>query len=574
MNDDMLRIVTAGNREMDARRDVMKRVWKPAVVIILAITIFRTCIPAFAAGAASATDFSVSNYQSFIETIARQYVQRDPTFTIRYTASLSEVQNSIKYNNRLWDDIFTVDLTGITSDLDYLHNNMSEMRISYTYSGTSAVCELTQTYLTSSAQEKYVNTAVAGALTALDIADSTAYGKIRAIYDYIIGLVEYDKTLSRFSAYDALYERSAVCQGYALLMYKMLMEAGIPARFISGEAVAGVRGPHAWNIVRIGQYWYNIDVTWDDSYDTSKYFLKSNASFSDHFRGSVFATAAFNAAHPMSPYDFSPAQDIKPVSGITLSPDEGAVYAVGDVFMLSAAVTPADASDKTLNWSSSDPGVATVDSTGRVTVTGPGMTVITAAAKDGTGKYADFTLTAHVSDTPNAWALSDISALNARGVIPPELNAGYRNIITRAEFIALIANVYEYAKGAGIPAGGTPFTDISVNPYQAQIAFCYQLGIIEGDGTLFRPDNALTREQCAKIISGMIGTINGTDISSSAVLPYADFWRISAWAVPYVRYAYETGLMVGANGCFSPQENLTREQAIMVAERMIEKFGW
>jgi uncharacterized protein YjdB len=556
----------------------MKRIWKPAVALFMAVLIFQASVHSAAAAvsASSAADFAVSDYAGLLETVARQYIARDPVFTVRYTAGLSEVQNNIKYNKHLWDDIFSVDLPGTTSDLDYLRNNMSEMRISYAYSGTSAVCEFTQTYLTTASEENDVNTTVGKALRDMGFNDgSSVYEKIKAIHDYVLKVVDYDFTYSRYTAYDALYRRSAVCQGYALLMYKMLMDAGIPARFIYGEAVTGgQRGPHAWNIVKIGKYWYNLDATWDDSYDTAKYFLKSNASFSDHFRDGVFTTAAFKAAYPMSPNDFDPAQDMKPVSGIALSHSEGDVYAVGDVFMLSAVVTPADATDKSLSWSSSDPNVATVDSSGNVKVNGPGTAVITASANDGTGKTAVFNLTARIPTSPNAWAVNDINALNSRGVIPPELQLLYRDDITRAEFMALIANVYAYAKGSYTAPGTTPFTDIAASPYRDQIALCYQLGIIEGDGTLFRPDMTLTREQCAKIIGSTVRAVNGVSAASNAALPYKDLQLVSSWALPYIRFAYETGLMLGSDGFFNPQSVLTREQAMMVAERMIEKYGW
>jgi hypothetical protein len=265
---------------------------------------------------------------------------------------------------------------------------------------------------------------------------------------------------------------------------------------------------------------------------------------------------------------------MKPVSGISLFPSESAVYAVGDVFLLSAVVTPADATDKTLSWSSSDPAVATVDSAGTVTINAPGTAVITASANDGTGKTAVFTLTARSPTTPNAWAAPYISALSARGVIPPELSSLYRDDITRAEFMALIANVCKYAEGAYTPSVSAPFADISGSPYKDQIALCYQLGIIEGDGSLFRPDASLTREQCAKIIGSVIRAIGGAAITSNTVLPYCDVQYISTWALPFVRFAYETGLMLGSDGYFNPQEVLTREQAMTVTERMIVIYGW
>ncbi|NLA87373.1 MAG: S-layer homology domain-containing protein, partial [Clostridiales bacterium] len=65
-----------------------------------------------------------------------------------------------------------------------------------------------------------------------------------------------------------------------------------------------------------------------------------------------------------------------------------------------------------------------------------------------------------------------------------------------------------------------------------------------------------------------------TDVYSDAALRYADVSVIAAWALPYVRYAYQTGLMQGSDGCFNPYGVLSREQAMTVIERMIMKYGW
>ncbi len=552
----------------------VKRVLKSAMAITLAFVIHLACVPF--ASAAETADYYVTSYAGLIATIAQQYVSRDTDFSIKYTASLNDVQNNISNNNHLWNDIFSVDLPGTTSDLDYVRNNMSEMRFGLRYSGTYAICEFTQTYLTTAAQENYVNTAVAAALSKLDISDDSAYEKIKAVYDYIINNVDYDLPQTKYSAYDALYSHFTVCQGYSLLLYKMLMEAGVPVRFVSGEADNGEsRGPHAWNIVKIGQYWYNLDVTWDDSSDTSKYMLKNNAGFSDHFRDSVFNTGAFNTAYPMSRYNYDPSRDIRPVDSISLTNTQGSFYAVGAVFMLSAAVSPTDATNKMLSWSSSNSSIASVDSTGHVTINSAGTAAIIASATDGTGKTAQFTVTAYYADIPSVWAINDINALSARGVIPPDVDSAYRNYITRAEFMALIANVYHYAKGPYTPYDASPFTDISASAYRNEILLGYELGIIDGKGgNLFAPDDTLTRQECAKIICDTVGAITGAQISSNVIVPFTDAALISSWAFPYVRYAYEFGLMQGADGSFNPQHVLSREQAMSIAERMIEKYKW
>ncbi|MCM3748730.1 hypothetical protein M3223_15365 [Paenibacillus pasadenensis] len=110
--------------------------------------------------------------------------------------------------------------------------------------------------------------------------------KVRAIHDWIVRHVRYDESLSRYTAYEALTLRSAVCQGYALLVYRMLNDAGIETRIVEGTVESG---DHAWNLVRLGGGWYHLDATWDDPLPdrgnevSHKYYLLSDSEMAkDH----------------------------------------------------------------------------------------------------------------------------------------------------------------------------------------------------------------------------------------------------------------------------------------------------
>lgn len=73
------------------------------------------------------------------------------------------------------------------------------------------------------------------------------------------------------------------------------------------------------------------------------------------------------------------ASSVTPVAGIMLSQTSGLLHA-GDTMTLTATVSPADATDPTVVWTSSDPHVATVKD-GVVTAAGAGEAVITASSK-------------------------------------------------------------------------------------------------------------------------------------------------------------------------------------------------
>ena len=85
--------------------------------------------------------------------------------------------------------------------------------------------------------------------------------KVKAIHDYVVKHVSYDTSYKAYTAYEALVNRSAVCQGYALLTYQLLKEAGIENHFVVGT---GDGQPHAWNLVKIENKWYHLDTTFDD----------------------------------------------------------------------------------------------------------------------------------------------------------------------------------------------------------------------------------------------------------------------------------------------------------------------
>ena len=103
----------------------------------------------------------------------------------------------------------------------------------------------------------------------------------------------------------------------------------------------------------------------------------------------------------------------KKVSSISLN-KTSASLAIGGTVELSATVSPSDAVDKTVTWSSSNSSVATVNSTGVVTAKAAGSATITATANDGSGKTATCSVTVYPAGTI-VWDSSNISDLYVSG---------------------------------------------------------------------------------------------------------------------------------------------------------------
>lgn len=99
-------------------------------------------------------------------------------------------------------------------------------------------------------------------------------------------------------------------------------------------------------------------------------------------KGTVTAVGVGEATITASAGGFSASCSVSvgvPVTSISLDPD--LLYLTkGSVAVLTATVSPADATDKTVQWSSDNPSVATVDQNGRITAVDEGNAVITASA--------------------------------------------------------------------------------------------------------------------------------------------------------------------------------------------------
>ena len=97
------------------------------------------------------------------------------------------------------------------------------------------------------------------------------YDRELAIHDYLVEITEFgneDEVIeSEHDVYGVFVDHVAVCEGYAKAFELLSYCCGIESRLINGY---GDDNSHVWNLTKINDIWYQVDVTWDDPTKTEE----------------------------------------------------------------------------------------------------------------------------------------------------------------------------------------------------------------------------------------------------------------------------------------------------------------
>lgn len=137
--------------------------------------------------------------------------------------------------------------------------------------------------------------------------------------------------------------------------------------------------------------------------------------------------------------------------------------------------------------------------------------------------------------------------------------------------IICLISVIAMLLGCFVQPAMADFSDTKNHTYEQAIEMLSAIGVVEGnpDGT-FAPDNLVTRAEIITMI------LRATDVAefvgNSASNPFTD--TVNHWAKDYISYAYNMGIVSGnGDGTFSPDANVTFEQAVKMVVNMIE-YGY
>ena len=142
--------------------------------------------------------------------------------------------------------------------------------------------------------------------------DTDDLTKIETVYRFVCETIRYDKVHKKnpyyhlkSTAYSALVQHTATCQGFCTALYRLLRESGISCRIVTGQTKEeGPEELHSWVIVPLDGLWYALDPAWDAGKDEWQWFLKGSESLQERMPSEAFSADEFRTRFPMAVQDY------------------------------------------------------------------------------------------------------------------------------------------------------------------------------------------------------------------------------------------------------------------------------
>ena len=160
-----------------------------------------------------------------------------------------DVERLVKFHNGIWLEFDTITCK---EDVEYIY----------------AIKTGDTSYLNSTELQVYLK--LLAIMAELKLEEKSDIEKIMAVHDYLVlntaydveaaaayyaGILEYD--LDSHFVEGTILNRKAVCSGYAYTFALFMNAYDIPCEYVSNDT-------HGWNLVKVEDSWYHIDITWDD----------------------------------------------------------------------------------------------------------------------------------------------------------------------------------------------------------------------------------------------------------------------------------------------------------------------
>ncbi len=257
----------------------------------------------------------------------------------------------------------------------------------------------------------------------------------------------------------------------------------------------------------------------------------------------------------------------KLVTSIAVSQEE-VLLTEGETTVVSATVSPQDATDKNVTWASSHPEIVTVNQTGQLQAFQKGKATVMVRSTDGNAKKEVSVIVLKPGETFYDVPIDHRFKKEIDYLYNNEIIFGYNSYtfgpsdrVSRAAAATMIGR----ALGLSGEQRETEFPDVAKgNTASGYIQVAAELGIIQGfpDGT-FRPNESVTRGQMAIFIARAFNLTKEAEVSFTDVPETAKSYTS-------IRRILAEGITQGyPGGLFKPDDSLTRSDFSALLSRTL-----
>lgn len=197
---------------------------------------------------------------------------------------------------------------------------------------------------------------------------------------------------------------------------------------------------------------------------------------------------------------------------------------------------------------------------------------VSVPSNDNTADELD-TFLLRFKDMKNHWARADVEYMAELGIVNGDENDIFRpdDSVSRAEFATMIT----LAMGQeAMPYENSFFDIISEDCYSGYVQTVKSNDYMSGYDGLFKPNDAITREELARVIVSAYNSKANTKLQTGKTLYFNDIDDISYWAYDYIVEAADMGFIYGiTDELFAPKLPATRAQAAVMLKRVYDKLN-
>lgn len=306
----------------------------------------------------------------------------------------------------------------------------------------------------------------------------------------------------------------------------------------------------------------------------------------------VQTTAFFRITAPQDTTPIQPGTQEVDATSLRLDASKINLF-VGDKERITATVNPTNSKQKTVDWTSSDPNVVTVDADGTIEAKGVGTASIAAKVRgtsltkqvevvvaqrpttDPNPKPVDIdpnpNPAARYTDIAQHWANAHIVRTTERGLFSgtsettfaPELN------MTRGMFVTVLGKL-----SGERSSYFAKFSDVPEAAYYANhVTWAEKNDIVAGypDGR-FQPDNNISREEMAVMIYKYLD-YKKIPIRDTPMVAFGDIALVNDWAKVPVERLQRAGIFTGKGANqFNPKDDTTRAEVATVLDLLLRTY--